>query len=134
MAEAYLRPIIFVGDGAMGLYAPDNPVRAAIVAWKWGTYLGDEALALGIRTKVSSLSRLHVNVNLAKAKISGQYVNSILAKREAKLGGYERGHPARHERHGERGLRREHLRRAQRASSTRPICRARSSRASRETA
>ena len=89
MTEAYLRPLIFVGDGAMGLYAPDNPVRAAVIAWKWGAYLGDEALARGIRTKVSSLSRLHVNVNLAKAKISGQYVNSILAKREAKLGGYD---------------------------------------------
>ncbi|MGH7439355.1 MAG: branched-chain-amino-acid transaminase, partial [Polyangiaceae bacterium] len=89
MTEAYLRPIVFVGDGAMGLYAPDNPVRAAIVAWKWGTYLGDEALDRGIRAKVSSFARLHVNVNLAKAKISGQYVNSILAKREAKLGGYD---------------------------------------------
>ncbi len=89
MTEAYLRPIVFVGDGAMGLYAPDNPVRAAVVAWQWGTYLGDEAIARGIRAKVSSFARLHVNVSLAKAKISGQYVNSILAKREAKLGGYD---------------------------------------------
>jgi branched-chain amino acid aminotransferase len=89
MTEAYLRPLIFVGDGAMGLYAPDNPVRAAVIAWKWGAYLGDEALAQGIRAKISSLARLHVNVNLAKAKITGQYVNSILAKREAVLGGYD---------------------------------------------
>ncbi len=89
MVEAYLRPIVFVGEGAMGLYAPDNPVRTAVMAWKWGAYLGDDALASGIRAKVSSLARLHVNVNLAKAKITGQYVNSILAKREAKLGGYD---------------------------------------------
>jgi branched-chain amino acid aminotransferase len=89
MAEAYLRPIVFVGHGAMGLYAPDNPVRTAIIAWAWGAYLGDDALANGIRAKISSLSRLHVNVSLAKAKITGQYVNSILAKREAKLGGYD---------------------------------------------
>jgi branched-chain amino acid aminotransferase len=89
MAEAYLRPIVFVGDGAMGLYAPDNPVRIAVVAWTWGAYLGEDALARGIRAKVSSLARLHISVNLAKAKITGQYVNSILAKREAKLGGYD---------------------------------------------
>jgi len=89
MVDGYLRPLIFVGDGAMGIYAPQNPVRTAVVAWKWGTYLGEDALKNGIRAKISSFARLHVNVNLAKAKISGQYTNSVIAKREAKFGGYD---------------------------------------------
>ncbi|MGO9833833.1 MAG: branched-chain amino acid transaminase [Polyangiaceae bacterium] len=89
MVDGYLRPLVFVGDGAMGIYAPQNPVRTAVVAWKWGTYLGDDALKNGIRAKISSFARLHVNVNLAKAKISGQYTNSVIAKREAKFGGYD---------------------------------------------
>jgi branched-chain amino acid aminotransferase len=87
--EGYLRPMIFVGDGAMGIYAPNNPIRATVIAWKWGAYLGDEALKSGIRTKISSFARHHINISLAKAKMMGQYTNSILAKREAKLGGYD---------------------------------------------
>ena len=87
--EGYLRPVVFVGDGAMGIYAPNNPIRTTILAWKWGAYLGDEALKSGIRVKISSFARHHVNVSLAKAKMMGQYTNSILAKREAKFGGYD---------------------------------------------
>jgi branched-chain amino acid aminotransferase len=87
--EGYLRPVVFVGEGAMGIYAPNNPVRTAVVAWKWGAYLGEEALKSGIRTKISSFARHHINVSLAKAKMMGQYTNSVLAKREAKLGGYD---------------------------------------------
>lgn len=89
MKSGYLRPLVFVGDGAMGIYAPQNPVRLAIAAWAWGTYLGDAALEHGIRCKVSSFQRHHVNVSLAKAKMCGQYTNSVLAKREAKAGGYD---------------------------------------------
>jgi branched-chain amino acid aminotransferase len=89
MTDGYIRPIVFIGEGAMGIYAPTNPVRTSIIAWKWGAYLGEEALKNGIRAKISSFARLHVNVNLAKAKMTGQYVNSILAKREAKFGGYD---------------------------------------------
>ena len=89
LTEGYLRPMIYLGEGAMGIYAPDNPVRTMVVAWKWGAYLGDEALKSGIRTKISSFARHHVNVSLAKAKMMGQYTNSVLAKREAKLGGYD---------------------------------------------
>jgi branched-chain amino acid aminotransferase len=89
MLEAYLRPIVYVGDGAMGVYAPDNPIRTAIVAWKWGAYLGAGALENGIRTKISSWSRHHIKVGFAKGKIMGQYTNSILAKREAKMAGYD---------------------------------------------
>jgi len=89
MEEAYLRPIIYVGDGAMGIYAPNNPVRTSIIAWRWGAYLGSEALEKGIRAKLSSWSRHHIHVSLPKGKIMGQYTNSMLAKREAKLGGYD---------------------------------------------
>jgi branched-chain amino acid aminotransferase len=73
----------------MGVYAPNNPVRTTVIAWKWGAYLGDEALARGIRCKISSFARHHINISLAKGKITGQYTNSVLAKREAKLGGYD---------------------------------------------
>jgi branched-chain amino acid aminotransferase len=85
---AYLRPIAFMGDGAMGLGAV-NPTRVAITAWDWGAYLGDQGLKEGIRAKVSSFTRMHVNVNMVRGKITGQYVNSILAKREAVLAGYD---------------------------------------------
>jgi branched-chain amino acid aminotransferase len=89
MEEAYLRPLVWVGDGAMGVYAPDNPVRTAIAAWRWGAYLGKGALENGIRVKVSSWGRHHIHVSLAKGKIVGQYTNSIMAKREAKMAGYD---------------------------------------------
>ncbi|OJH38118.1 branched-chain amino acid transaminase [Cystobacter ferrugineus] len=85
---AYLRPIVFMGDGAMGLGAI-NPTRVSITAWDWGAYLGDKGIREGIRAKVSSFTRMHVNVNMVRGKITGQYVNSILAKREAVLGGYD---------------------------------------------
>ncbi|WP_342381394.1 branched-chain amino acid transaminase [Myxococcus stipitatus] len=85
---AYLRPVAFMGDGAMGLGAV-NPTRVAITAWDWGAYLGDKGVREGIRAKVSSFTRMHVNVNMVRGKISGQYVNSILAKREAVLAGYD---------------------------------------------
>lgn len=89
LEEGYIRPVIYVGEGAMGIYAPNNPIRATVLAWKWGAYLGEEALRNGIRTKISSFARHHVNVSLAKAKMMGQYTNSVMAKREAKLGGYD---------------------------------------------
>lgn len=89
MDEAYLRPMVYVGDGAMGIYVPNNPIRSLVVAWKWGAYLGHEALSAGIRAKISSWQRHHLTVSLAKAKMMGQYTNSMLAKREAKLAGYD---------------------------------------------
>ena len=87
--SAYVRPLVFLGDGAMGLYALTNRVRVAITTWAWGTYLGEEALEHGIRAKVSSFQRNHPNAMLAKGKIVGHYVNSILAKREAMAAGYQ---------------------------------------------
>jgi branched-chain amino acid aminotransferase len=89
MDEAYIRPLVYVGEGAMGIYAPDNPIRTTVIAWKWGAYLGADAVNQGIRIKISSWSRHHVHVSLAKAKMMGQYTNSVLAKKEAKLGGYD---------------------------------------------
>jgi branched-chain amino acid aminotransferase len=88
MDLGYLRPIAFMGDGAMGLGAI-NPTRVAVSLWDWGAYLGEEGLRNGIRAKVSSFTRMHVNINMVRGKITGQYVNSILAKREVKLAGYD---------------------------------------------
>jgi len=87
--EAYLRPIVFVGDGAMGVYAPDNRIRTTIVAWRWGAYLGAGALERGVRTKISAWGRHHPSIALSKGKIMGQYTNSIVAKRDAKASGYD---------------------------------------------
>lgn len=89
LTQGYLRPLVFMGEGAMGIFAPNNPVRSAVIAWKWGAYLGEEALQNGIRAKISSFARHHVNIGLSKAKMTGQYTNSVLAKREAKLAGYD---------------------------------------------
>ncbi len=89
--SCYIRPIVYIGYGAMGVYPGANPIRVAIAAWRWGTYLGDDALAKGIRACVSSFTRHHVNVSMTRAKVSGYYVNSILAKHEAKANGYDEG-------------------------------------------
>ncbi len=89
LKECYLRPLAFVGEGAMGLGTLNNPTRVAIVAWEWGAYLGDEGIEKGIRAKVASFSRAGVNSLMAKGKIVGHYVNSILAKREALAAGYQ---------------------------------------------
>jgi branched-chain amino acid aminotransferase len=85
----YIRPLLYIGYGTMGVYPGDNPIKLAIAAWKWGSYLGDDALANGMRACVSSFTRHHVNVSMTRGKISGYYVNSILAKREAKANGYD---------------------------------------------
>ena len=85
----YIRPLVYIGYGAMGVYPGDNPIKLAIAAWKWGSYLGDDALANGMRARVSSFTRHHVNVSMTRGKISGYYVNSILAKQEAKVDGYD---------------------------------------------
>jgi len=89
LAEGYVRPIAFLGEGAMGLNPADNPVRLAVAAWPWGAYLGEEGLRGGIRARVSSFNRHHVNAKMTKGKTCGDYVNSILAKREALLDGYD---------------------------------------------
>ena len=89
LAEGYIRPLVFVGDGVMGLNPADNPIRVAVIVWPWGKYLGEEGMERGIRAKVSTFSRHHVNAKMTKGKTCGDYVNSILAKREALLDGYD---------------------------------------------
>jgi len=89
LPAGYLRPIVFLGDGEMGLAAVQNPVRVGIIAWPWGAYLGDEGVRNGIRLKTSSFQRFHVNTLMSKAKCVGHYVNSILASVEARRAGYD---------------------------------------------
>ncbi len=89
LKDGYLRPIAYLGAGSMGLFPKNNPVRVAIAAWSWGAYLGEEGLKKGIRVKVSSYTRHHVNSSMTKAKLVGNYVNSILAKREVVTAGYD---------------------------------------------
>jgi branched-chain amino acid aminotransferase len=89
LRSCYLRPIVFIGDGEMGLAAVTNPIRVAIAAWPWGAYLGEEGVAKGVRLKTSSFQRAHVNTLMTKSKTSGNYVNSILASIEAKRGGFD---------------------------------------------
>ena len=89
MPAAYIRPLSFVGYGEMGVYPGSNPVQTIIAVWPWGAYLGPEALERGIRVKTSSFARSHVNTSMSKAKAAGNYINSILAKIEAKEDGYD---------------------------------------------
>ena len=90
LPECYIRPLVFVGDGPLGVFPTmDPPVEVAVMTWVWGAYLGADAKAKGARIKVSSFSRPHVNSQMSKGKIIGHYVNSILAKMEAKRSGYD---------------------------------------------
>jgi branched-chain amino acid aminotransferase len=73
----------------MGVYPADNPIRVAIAAWKWGKYLGPEALEKGIRAKVSSFTRYHPNTMMTRGKFTGNYTASVLAKSEAKQLGFD---------------------------------------------
>jgi branched-chain amino acid aminotransferase len=88
LAECYIRPLAFLGDGEMGL-AARPATRVAIAVWAWGAYLGDEGIRNGVRLKTSSFQRFHPNTLLTKAKAVGHYVNSILAAREARTAGYD---------------------------------------------
>jgi len=87
--ECYIRPLVYLGYGEMGINNRHNPVNVAIAVWPWGAYLGEAALAEGIRVCVSSFTRHHVNVMMTKAKIVGNYANSQLAKMEAINSGYD---------------------------------------------
>jgi branched-chain amino acid aminotransferase len=90
-AACYVRPIAFYGSEKMGVSPVGAKVHVAIAAWPWGAYLGPEALAKGIRVKTSSYARHHVNVTMARAKMSGTYPNSVLATLEATTHGYDEG-------------------------------------------
>jgi branched-chain amino acid aminotransferase len=87
--SCYIRPIVYLGYGEMGLNPLTSPVQVSIAVWPWGTYLGEEGIKHGVRMKVSSWRRIDPNVNPAAAKGTGIYVNSSLAKVEALKAGYD---------------------------------------------
>ena len=89
LESCYLRPIIWIGSEKLGIATRTNTIHAAVAAWPWGAYLGEEGLTKGIRVKTSSFSRHHVNVSLVRAKASGYYINSILANQEVTIHGYD---------------------------------------------
>ena len=110
----YLRPLVYLGYGEMGLNPLPCPVNVSIAAWPWGTYLGDEGVANGVSVKVSSWQRHDPNAVPTAAKGTGMYVNSSLAKVEALKAGYDEAILLAPERHRERVHGRERLRRARR--------------------
>ena len=85
----YLRPLVYLGYGEMGVNPGPAPVNVAIVAWPWGAYLGDEGLAHGVSLKISTWRRHDPNAVPTAAKSTGGYVNASLAKLEAVNGGYD---------------------------------------------
>jgi len=88
--ECYIRPIVYTADGPLGVNPGTNPpIDVAILNWEWGSYLGDKGINEGARLKISSFVRPHVNSSMTKGKITGQYVNGVLAKREAIAAGYD---------------------------------------------
>ena len=89
LEHCYIRPIVYRGYGEMGLFPLAAPTDAAIAVWPWGTYLGDEGVKHGVRTKISSIKSLDANAMTPAAKSCGQYLNSQLAKIEVVKAGYE---------------------------------------------
>lgn len=87
--EAYIRPLAFLGSGEMGLGARSNPVNVIVAAWKWGAYMGEDGVNAGVRLKTSSMTRNHPNAAFSRAKVTGHYVNSIVARYEANDDGFD---------------------------------------------
>ena len=83
LESAYIRPMCFYGSEGMGLRADNLKVHVMVAAWTWGAYLGAEGMEKGIRVRTSSFTRHHVNITMCKAKANGNYMNSMLALREA---------------------------------------------------
>jgi branched-chain amino acid aminotransferase len=89
LAECYIRPIVYLGYGEMGLNPLPCPVNVSIAVWPWGTYLGDEGVANGVTMKISSWQRHDPNAMPPAAKGTGMYINSSMAKVEALKAGYD---------------------------------------------
>ena len=89
LEEAYLRPMCFLGSEGMGLRAEGLSAHCLIAAWPWPSYMDPEAKERGIRVKTASYTRHHVNITMCKAKANGNYINSMLALREALDAGAE---------------------------------------------
>jgi len=93
MKACYIRPIAFLDAGPLGVYfdTKTHPVTVAMMTMDWGKYLGKEAMEKGSRIKISSFTRHHPNISMTKAKFTGQYINSVLAKLEARKMGFDEG-------------------------------------------
>ena len=89
MSTGYIRPLVFLGSEKMGVNPDGAAVHVAIAAWPWAAYLGANAVERGIRVKISSFARHHVNVQMCRSKSVSTYANSILANREARADGYD---------------------------------------------
>ncbi len=89
LSSAYIRPLIWVGSEKLGISARDNTIHAAVAAWSWGAYLGEEGIKNGIRVKTSSYTHHHPNVTMCKAKAASNYPVSILANQEVTRTGYD---------------------------------------------
>lgn len=89
MTSAYLRPLVYLGYGALGLGSFEPPVRTMVACYEWGAYLGDDGLKKGIKCMISGFTRANGNAIMNKGKICGQYVTSVLAKRMAIKSGFE---------------------------------------------
>src|SRR6266576_1579629 len=87
--QCYIRPIVYLGYGEMGLNPLPAPVNVSIAVWPWGTYLGDEGIQHGVRMKISSWQRHDPNSMTPAAKGTGMYINSSMAKVEALKAGYD---------------------------------------------
>jgi len=87
--ECYIRPLIYLASGAWNLNVDGGEVAVGIAAWPWGNYLGPEAMEKGIRANVATFTRHHPNVMMTKAKVSGNYANSFLAKTESVRLGFD---------------------------------------------
>ena len=81
--EAYLRPMCFYGSEGMGLRADNLKTHVMVAAWEWPSYMSPEAKEIGIKVRTSSYTRHHVNITMCKAKANGNYINSMLALKEA---------------------------------------------------
>jgi len=86
---AYIRPLVYLGYGVMGLYHKECPVQVSVSAWKWGAYLGEEGLKKGVRVKISSFTRTPNTSGMGKAKAVANYLNSQMSKYEAVEAGYD---------------------------------------------
>lgn len=89
LKEAYLRPMCFYGSEGMGLRADNLQTHVIVAAWEWPSYMSPEAKEKGIKVRTSSYTRHHVNISMCKAKANGNYINSMLALKEALNGGAE---------------------------------------------
>ena len=89
LESCYLRPLTWIGDKKLGVSPKGNTIHLMVAAWAWGAYLGEEGMKRGIRVKVSSYTRHHVNITMTQAKAVSNYTNSILANMEATDDGYD---------------------------------------------